>query len=167
QVDALITKTEKFNHSIQGHQINVNEFAVVDRCEICHLGMREPLTLKPENLMPAGKKTADDLSRAFVSHPKKELLQIHNPDKFGCSGCHWGNGRATTTTEKAHGLNPFWLHPLHKKENAEAGCQQCHSNDRVIQGAEVLNLGKDLFYEHGCVGCHRSSSFDREADALS
>lgn len=166
QVDALIAKNEKFNYSIQGHQINVNEFSVVDRCEICHLGMREPITLKPENLAAAGKKP-DELSRAFVSHPNKELLQIHNPDKFGCSGCHWGNGRATTTIEKAHGRHKYWLHPLHRKENAEAGCQQCHANDRVIQGADVLNQGKDLFYERGCVGCHRSASFDREADALS
>lgn len=168
QVDDLIRKNESFNFSIQGHQINVNEFSVVDRCEICHLGVREPVNLKAEYLAPAGPgKKPDDLARAFVSHPNKELLQIHNPDKFGCSGCHWGNGRATTNVEKAHGLNRFWLYPMHRTENAEAGCQQCHSNDRVIQGADVLNLGKDLFYERGCVGCHRSASFDREADALS
>lgn len=167
QVDSLIAKNGKFNYSIQGHQINVNEFSVVDRCEICHLGVREPVTLKAEFLPPGKDKKPDDLSRAFVSHPNKELLQIHNPDKFGCSGCHWGNGRATTNVEKAHGLNKFWLFPMHRTENAQAGCQQCHSNDRVIQGAETLNLGKDLFYERGCVGCHRSASFDREADALS
>jgi len=168
QVDDLIRKNENFDYSILGHQINVNQFNVVDRCEICHLGVREPVTLKADFLAPGGPgKKPDELARAFVSHPNKELLQIHNPDKFGCSGCHWGNGRATTTVEKAHGLNPFWLHPLHRKENTEAGCQQCHANDRVIQNADTLNLGKDLFYQRGCVGCHRSESFDREADALS
>src|SRR5204863_4510598 len=26
--------------------------------------------------------------------------------------------------------------------------------------------GKDLFYQRGCVGCHRMEAFDREADAL-
>src|SRR2546429_3842599 len=31
------------------------------------------------------------------------LLKIHDPDKFGCSPCHQGNGRATTSVEKAHG----------------------------------------------------------------
>ncbi|MFL6254284.1 MAG: hypothetical protein ACJ74T_04625, partial [Pyrinomonadaceae bacterium] len=29
-----------------------------------------------------------------------------------------------------------------------------------------LNQGKDLFYQRGCVGCHRYEGFDRETDAL-
>ena len=53
--------------------------------------------LKPADLAPDGPgKKPDSLARAFVSHPNKELLQIHNPERFGCSSCHWGNGRATT-----------------------------------------------------------------------
>jgi len=168
-IDDLIKKNENsFDYTILGHQINVNEFAIVDRCEICHLGTREPLTISAANMAPGGPgKKPDELAAAFVSHPRKELLQIHNPEKFGCSACHGGNGRATTSTEKAHGLNPFWLHPLFHKENTEAGCQMCHANDRVTQGADTLNLGKDLFYQRGCVGCHRMEAFDREADALS
>ena len=168
-IDDLIRKNENsFDYTILGHQINVNEFAIVDRCEICHLGTREPLTITAANMAPGGPgKKPDELAEAFVSHPRKELLQIHNPEKFGCSACHGGNGRATTSTVKAHGLNPFWLHPLFHKENTEAGCQMCHANDRVTQGADTLNLGKDLFYQRGCVGCHRMEAFDREADALS
>src|SRR6266404_3426158 len=42
----------------------------------------------------------------------------------------------------------------------------CHANDRVTQGADTLNLGKDLFYQRGCMGCHRMEAFDRESDAL-
>jgi cytochrome c2 len=168
-IDDLIRKNQNsFDYTILGHQINVNEFGVVDRCEICHLGTREPLTIKPADVAPNGPgKKPDEWSAAFVSHPRKELLQIHNPEKFGCSACHGGNGRATTSAVKAHGENPFWLHPLFHKENTEAGCQMCHANDRVTQGADTLNLGKDLFYQRGCVGCHRMESFDREADALS
>src|SRR5205085_2989284 len=60
----------------------------------------------------------------------------------------------------------FWLHPLHDKENVEAGCQQCHANDRVLQYASTLNDGKDLFQVRGCVGCHRFEGYDREPDAL-
>lgn len=168
-IDDLIRKNQNsFDYTILGHQINVNEFGVVDRCEICHLGTREPLTIKASDVAPNGPgKKPDELSAAFVSHPRKELLQIHNPEKFGCSACHGGNGRATTSVVKAHGENPFWLHPMFHKENTEAGCQMCHANDRVTQGADTLNLGKDLFYQRGCVGCHRMESFDREADALS
>lgn len=167
-IDDLIKKNENaFDYTILGHQINVNEFGIVDRCEICHLGTREPLTIKASDMAPAGPgKKPDELAGAFVSHPRKELLQIHNPEKFGCSACHGGNGRATTSVVKAHGLNPFWLHPLFHKENTEAGCQMCHANDRVTQGADALNLGKDLFYQRGCVGCHRMEAFDRESDAL-
>src|SRR6266566_3516379 len=167
-IEDLIRKNENsFDYTILGHQINVNQFSIVDRCEICHLGTREPLTITAANMAPGGPgKKPDDLAAAFVSHPRKELLQIHNPERFGCSACHGGNGRATTSIVKGHGLNPFWLHPLFHKENTEAGCQMCHANDRVTQGADTLNLGKDLFYQRGCVGCHRMEAFDREADAL-
>ena len=167
-IDDLIRRNEKaFDYTILGHQINVNQFGIVDRCEICHLGTREPLTITAANLAPGGPgKKPDELANAFVSHPRRELLQIHKPEKFGCSGCHNGNGRATTSVEKAHGLNPFWLHPLYHKENTEAGCQMCHANDRVTQGADTLNLAKDLFYQRGCMGCHRMEAFDRESDAL-
>jgi cytochrome c551/c552 len=167
-IDDLIKKNENsFDYTILGHQINVNQFGIVDRCEVCHLGTREPLTIKAEDMAPGGPgKKPDEFAAAFVSHPRKELLQIHNPEKFGCSACHGGNGRATTGTVKAHGQNPFWLHPLFHKENTEAGCQMCHANDRVTQGADTLNLGKDLFYQRGCVGCHRMEAFDREGDAL-
>jgi mono/diheme cytochrome c family protein len=165
QIKSLIKKNENFDFSLK--QINVTSSNIVDRCETCHLGVREPLMLKASDLAPDGPgKKPDEWARAFVSHPNKELLTIHNPDRFGCASCHGGNGRATTSIEKGHGLNRFWLHPLHGKENMEAGCQQCHTSDRVLQGAPQLTLGKDLFQNRGCVGCHRSEGFDRESDAL-
>ena len=168
QIDGLIRKMNEYDYSILAHQISVNEFNVVDRCEVCHAGIREPLDLKPADLAPDGPgKTPDTLARAFVSHPDRELLQIHQPDVFGCASCHWGNGRATTSEEKGHGRHRFWLWPMFEKENTEAGCQQCHAKDRVTQGADTLNLGRDLFAQRGCVGCHRYEGFDREADALS
>ncbi len=167
QVNLLINnKLQNFDYGLR--QINVNAPNIVDRCETCHLGIREPIKITAGDMMPINRRNKPDmLARAFVSHPDKELLAIHNPDKFGCASCHWGNGRATTDIVKGHGDNPFWLHPLFKRENIEAGCQQCHSNDRALQGAATLNLGKDLFQERGCVGCHRYEGYDREADALS
>jgi cytochrome c2 len=167
QIDGLLRKMDQFDYSILPHQISVNEFNIVDRCEVCHAGIREPLDLRPEDLAPGGPgKQPDSLSRAFVSHPNRELLQIHTPDRFGCASCHWGNGRATTSEEKGHGRHKFWLWPMFEKENTEAGCQQCHAKDRVTQGADTLNLGRDLFYQRGCLGCHRYEGFDRETDAL-
>ncbi|HEY6189762.1 MAG TPA: c-type cytochrome [Pyrinomonadaceae bacterium] len=164
QVRNLIRRNENFDYSLR--QISVLEHNIVDRCETCHLGIREPVTITP-TAMAAARKKPDALAHASVSHPNKELLQIHNPERFGCSSCHGGNGRATTTVVKAHGQNPFWLHPLWARENMEAGCQQCHLNDRVLDHAPTLTEGKDLFQNRGCVGCHRYEGFDREADALS
>ena len=166
-IDGLKAKMAKYDYSILGHQISVNAYDIVDRCEVCHAGIREPLELTPASLAPdkpGGKP--DALARAFVSHPNKEILAIHNPEKFGCSSCHWGNGRATTSDIKGHGQNKFWLWPMFEKENTEAGCQQCHSKDRVTDGAVTLNLGRDLFMQRGCMGCHRYEGFDRETDAL-
>src|SRR3989304_4027876 len=69
-------------------------------CKPCHIGSREPVTLT----------AADMVGRAeFTSHPSPELLRIHNPERFGCSPCHNGNGRATPSVEKGHGLYEHWL----------------------------------------------------------
>jgi cytochrome c2 len=166
-IEGLKTKMANYDYSILGHQISVNAYNIVDRCEVCHAGIREPLELTPASLAPGGPgKQPDSLARAFVSHPNREILQIHNPEKFGCASCHWGNGRATTSEMKGHGRHRFWLWPMFEKENTEAGCQQCHARDRVTQGAETLNLGRDLFSQRGCMGCHRYEGFDRETDAL-
>ena len=162
QIDGLLKKMDQFDYSILAHQISVNEFNIVDRCEVCHAGIREPLDLRPEDLAPDGPgKKPDSFARAFVSHPNREILQIHPTDRFGCASCHWGNGRATTSWVKGHGRHKFWLWPMFEKENTEAGCQQCHAKDRVTQGAETLNLGRDLFSQRGCVGCHRYDSITR------
>lgn len=157
QVSQLITKMDSFDYRIR--QIHVAEANIVDRCESCHLGTREPITLTAAR-SSIGK-------RVFVSHPEKDLLKIHDPERFGCSTCHGGNGRATVSAEKGHGRYKHWLWPLYYKENVQAGCNQCHNADRVTPMATVLNHGKDLFQNRGCVGCHRYEGFDRDADALS
>ena len=166
-IDGLKAKAASYDYSILGHQISVGAYEIVDRCEVCHAGIREPVDMVAADLAPDGPgKTPDSLARAFVSHPDREVLRIHNPDKFGCASCHWGNGRATTSDTKGHGRHRFWLWPMFEKENTEAGCQQCHARDRVTQGADTLNLGRDLFAERGCMGCHRYEGFDRETDSL-
>jgi len=166
QVGGLQKKVEDFKFEIK--QINVGG-VVIDRCESCHLGVREPikLTRKDMGWTDGDSQRDDEEATAFVSHPDSELLRTHDPDRFGCSTCHGGNGRGTTSVEKAHGRYEHWLWPLYYKENVQAGCNQCHSRDRVLQGADLLNRGKNLFQVRGCAGCHRYEAFDREADALS
>src|SRR5215469_11971158 len=104
---------------IRIRQIHIKDVDLVDRCESCHLGTREPVTLTA---------AAMGGQAVFASHPgDKELLKIHDPDKLGCTPCHGGNGAAVSSIEKAHGYNEHWLWPLHHEENVQAGCQQCHA----------------------------------------
>ena len=166
QITGLLDKTEASSPKIQ--QINVPEANIVDRCESCHLGIREPVTLTVASMSVKGQKP-DHYARAFTTHRDAELLKIHDPEKFGCSPCHQGNGRATTSIEKAHGTYEHWLWPLFPKGNVEAGCQTCHAADMVLVMNEVgrtLNEGKDLFRQRGCVGCHRYEGYDKEPEDL-
>ncbi len=155
QMEGLLRKMENFQIEIK--QIHIPEAGLVDRCESCHLGIREPLALTPADM--GGR-------RLFVSHPNKTLLTLHDPNRFGCTLCHNGNGSATTSAEKAHGNYSHWPWPMFSKENSEAGCVQCHLHDRVLEQAPVLTRGRELYQMKGCVGCHRHEEFDREMDAL-
>jgi len=166
QIRGLQSKTEAWDSKIV--QINVAEANIVDRCESCHMGVREPVKLSAISMSIKGKKP-DEYARAFTSHPEPDLLKTHDPEKFGCSPCHQGNGRATTSVEKAHGTYEHWLWPLFPKGNAEAGCQTCHAADMVLVTNEVgwtLSEGKDLFRQRGCVGCHRYEGYDKEPEDL-
>jgi len=176
QLTGLQNKTEAWTPKIV--QINVNEHNadivredssnIVDRCESCHMGIREPVKLTAVSMSLKGKKP-DEYARAFTSHPEPELLKIHDPDKFGCTPCHQGNGRATTSVEKAHGNYEHWLWPVFPRGNFEAGCQICHSADMVVVTNDVgwvVSEGKDLFRQRGCVGCHRFEGYDKEPEDL-
>lgn len=155
QIRGLRARMRNFELGIR--QIHVAEVDLVDRCESCHLGIREPLELTKADMRG---------QEVFVSHPNPALLDLHDPEQFGCSTCHNGNGRATTSVRKGHGRHKYWLWPLFYRENFEAGCHQCHGKDLVLDHAEVLNRGKEIYYVEGCVGCHRFEGFDTEAEAL-
>jgi cytochrome c551/c552 len=167
QIRGLQNKTEAWSPQIQ--QINVAEANIVDRCESCHMGIREPVKLTAASMSLKGAKP-DEYARAFTSHPEPELLKEHDPEKFGCSPCHQGNGRATTSIEKAHGTYEHWLWPLFPRGNTEAGCQTCHSADMKLVSGDAewntINEGKDLFRQRGCVGCHRYEGYDKEPEDL-
>jgi len=154
QIDGLITKMRNFPINIK--QIHLRDIDLVDRCESCHVGIREPVAIGRTDLKYP----------VFQSHPRPELLKIHDPDAFGCSSCHNGNGRATRSVTKGHGRHKFWLYPMYEPSNVEAGCQQCHATEVVTPGAETLNAGRELFLNKGCWGCHRFEGYDAEAEEL-
>ncbi|MGC1649563.1 MAG: cytochrome c [Candidatus Sulfotelmatobacter sp.] len=168
QIQGLKRRATEWDPAIV--QINVADANIVDRCESCHMNTREPLRVTAAAMTAKGAKQPDEYANAFASHPEPELLSIHDPEKFGCSPCHQGNGRATTSVEKAHGNYEHWLWPLYPKENAQAGCQTCHAADMVLASGDLqfntINSGKDLFRQRGCMGCHRYEGYDKEPEDL-
>jgi len=155
-ITSVQNSLDKFDIRIR--QIHIKDVDLVDRCESCHLGTREPVQITAASMGGAA---------VFASHPNKELLKIHDPEKFGCTPCHGGNGVAVSSIEKAHGYNKYWLWPMHHKENIDAGCQQCHVKEIVTEMAGNLNDGREIFRLRGCMGCHRYDGFDREGDEIS
>ena len=154
QIDGLIATMRDFDIGIK--QIHLMDIDLVDRCESCHLGIRQPVEIGPTDL----------IYPVFQSHPRPELLAVHDPERFGCSSCHNGNGRATRNVTKGHGRHKFWLWPMFYRENFEAGCHQCHSREVVTPGGETLNQGRELYMNKGCWGCHRFEGFDSESEEL-
>ncbi len=174
QLKSLVKATQEMDIDII--QINVNPTnpglnnlgsgGLVDRCQSCHLAIGTKLVPPTLALTKAVLGLEKSHDAPFTSHPDYDLLKIHDTDKFGCSPCHGGNGRATSSVQKAHGRYEHWLWPLYYKENYDAGCQQCHAADMVTEHAPTLNHGKELFRSRGCIGCHKFEGFDDQPEQL-
>src|SRR5712664_2216749 len=67
QIDGLKKKTEEWDPKIV--QINVADANIVDRCESCHMNVREPLRISAAVMTGKGEKHPDEYARAFTSHP--------------------------------------------------------------------------------------------------
>jgi cytochrome c2 len=173
-LDSLRRSMKDFDERII--QINVNPpgaslnnlggAGLVDRCQSCHVGT-DPRYVPPQiTLTKADLGMAKNTDAPFTSHPDIDLLKWHPLEKFGCSPCHGGNGRAIDSVRRGHGRYEHWLWPLYYRENFEAGCQQCHAGDMVTEHAPVLNEGKQLYRAKGCIGCHRFNGFDNQDEQL-
>ncbi len=119
------------NLDIHLRQVNVNPSGaslnnlggagLVDRCQSCHLGTDPLLVPVTMTLTKADLGLAKSKDAPFTSHPDPDMMKYHPLEKFGCSPCHGGNGRALDTVEKAHGRYEHWLWPLYYPENYECG----------------------------------------------
>jgi len=169
---------DNFKYDITSHQIHVKEVGLVERCEVCHLAIRSPVAVTAEDIQEASSGAiSETMAKAFTSHPRVDLpggdlLKVHRPDKFACTPCHGGNGRALSSefggsaVDHAHGRYKHWLWPMYELENTEAGCVQCHEGALHLEGATTLNRGRYLFQRMGCWGCHSREGYDAEAVAL-
>lgn len=121
---------------VQVRQILLPELNRVDRCTTCHLAVEDP--------------SYGGMPQPLAYHSQHDQ---HPFEKFGCTICHRGQGRATTT-EDAHGYVAHWDQPMLPLKYIEASCGQCHeASDNPA--APILARGEHLFETVGCRGCHK------------
>ncbi|MBI3892200.1 MAG: c-type cytochrome [Candidatus Wallbacteria bacterium] len=145
-------------------QVFLPDLKRIDRCTSCHAGIEDP-SMKGEK-------------QPLAAHPGT-LFAHHPPDKFGCTVCHDGQGRAIHAAA-AHGEVEFWPYPMLRGKAVYRSCGRCHyANDpfgseddlytrgatpkpiagselaSAVPGAEAVARGKSIFIEKGCLGCHK------------
>ncbi len=129
-------RTQAGRIPIEIRQILLPELHRVDRCTTCHLAVEDP--------------SYGGYPQPLAYHP---LHAQHPFDKFGCTICHRGQGRATTVAD-AHGAPPHWDQPMLPLHYVEASCGQCHQA-ADNPAAPRLARGEQLFNTVGCRGCHK------------
>ena len=140
-------------------QVSLDEFdrnrfdqpvARVDRCQTCHLAINRPGFEKEPN--------------PFKTHPRREVLladNAHPPEKFGCTGCHEGQGVAVNSANQAHGEGALWEFPLLRGAKAQSSCVSCHLDvQKFAEDAPLLVEGQRLFEQVGCTGCHLVKGYE-------
>ena len=119
--------------------------ARIDRCQTCHLGWNE--------------EVMEDAPHPYRKHPVPELLATHNPELFGCTPCHRGQGPALTAGF-AHGEEDhYWENPLLKGKDGWASCNECHETESSLKFAPEFTRAKQLMIESGCHGCHEFKNY--------
>lgn len=116
------------------------ELATIDRCITCHPGIDDP--------------RMTDAKLPFRTHPGDYLIH-HPPDKFGCTVCHRGQGRALVF-EEAKAVGYHWDYPLLPANLTQSSCGLCHTDEEIANaGGEKYAMGRALFDSKGCVACHK------------
>ncbi len=127
--DAALRSANAF--VIEPKQIFLRELRTVDRCVTCHVGIENP--------------TMADAEQPLRAHPGR-TLKLHPSEKFGCTICHQGQGRATTRGT-AHGHldtgEPVrhTEHPLLRGDAIYTSCGRCHYELDLYGGQADLYAG--------------------------
>jgi len=115
----------------------------IDRCETCHLGAEDP--------------RFQDAAHPFRTHPDADS---HPFERFGCTICHGGQGLATSVGD-AHGPTGNWSTAIYHENFLQKSCSLCHG-ETIGESAPVWALGKAIFFEYGCRGCHKVEGKERK-----
>lgn len=112
----------------------------VDRCIACHAGVDDP-------------RMANE-KQPFRTH-SGNYMKAHLPERFGCTICHRGQGRAIVSDE-AKAVGHHWDYPILPVNLTQSSCGICHTAKEVADsGGEKYASGKMLFEAKGCRACHK------------
>jgi len=149
------------------YSVNYGNTERVDRCTTCHLGIE--LSKHEETEQP------------FMAHPNLDMYvgasSPHPMSDFGCTECHGGRPRGVEFSRAAHtpsgetqehewheehGWHKLhhWDLPMLASQHVESGCFKCHSQERLIPGADRYNAGRELVEYFGCRACHKIDGYD-------
>ena len=112
------TLADKF--TVEMAQIVVPSLDVTDRCITCHTGIDDP--------------RMGDQANPHAFHPG-QYHAWHEPDKFGCTVCHQGQGRAVEH-DAAHGRVAHWDYPMLSRELAYTRCSLCHYENDLFGASD-------------------------------
>jgi mono/diheme cytochrome c family protein len=145
EVDKSVVK-DMLRIEIGIRELDLRDLNRVDRCISCHLGIEDP------GLVNFSQPHAGHSGNFIINHP---------PNKFGCTVCHSGQGRAVSL-EEAFGREEqtHWLFPLLDQPYIQSSCGKCHlvlfGEDYELNETETLMKGQKIFNREGCLGCHRA-----------
>ncbi|NTW57138.1 MAG: c-type cytochrome [Chlorobiaceae bacterium] len=132
-------------------QVYIRDIDLADRCQSCHIGID-------------GSKQIST-KQPFTRHPASFVfLKNHDPEKFGCTFCHRGQGRATTSVQKAHGNVKHWEEPMLEGDMTQTSCLKCHGDVKHLRGAEYIAQSTELIKKYGCYSCHKIPGYDSIGD---
>ena len=133
--------------SVEIKQVHISDVDKADRCQSCHIGI--------------DAKSPVSSVQPFTKHPLSFIyIDRHDPGKFGCTFCHRGQGRATTSTLKGHGFEKHWDEPMLVGDMTQTTCQTCHGDIKTLRGAEKIAQSTELFKKYGCYSCHKIPGYE-------
>lgn len=145
---ALITKATTDRERLAAERFDVGQKQLylpdlnrIDRCVTCHVAIDNP--------------SMADAAQPLKTH-SGDIMDNHPKEQFGCTICHRGQGRATTE-EDAHGHVEHWPKPVLASDEMDQACPKCHT-DQSLPNVARYNAAMDLFYEIGCLTCHKLRS---------
>jgi mono/diheme cytochrome c family protein len=121
---------------------NLSGQQVREHCTTCHL--------------LGGRPDPGNLDRIVKPHPD---IELHLPDKLGCTGCHLGEGMALDL-KISHGLPGHGAQRVLTGKDTQAACYRCHRL-APLAGAEQAWQGYQLFVARGCSSCHHVAGLGR------